>query len=85
MTITNEMLANLKSNVAELATMLGLSMEAAFDAAVMPDWLWTEMVAAADLVGPRPAPTFDLFAPDSPEREAASRAVFNRVKSFVVS
>lgn len=85
MTITNKMLANLKSNVAELAAMLGMTMETAFDAAVMPEWLWTEMAAARDAAGPRPEMSMDLLAPESPEREAVAKAVFERARMAVVS
>ncbi len=85
MTITNEMLATLTNNVAELAATLGITMDAAFDAAVMPEWLWTAMAMARDAAGPRPEMSMDLLAPESPEREAAAKAVFERERMAVVS
>ena len=81
--ITNEMLNNLKNNVAELAGVLNCSMDAAFDAAVMPDWLWSEMAAARDAAGPRPEMSLHLLAVESPERESASAAVLARVREHV--
>jgi hypothetical protein len=79
------MLVALKSGVAELASTLGLSMDAAFDAAVMPEWLWAEMATARDAAGPQSEMSMDLFAADSPERDAAAQAVLIRVRAFVVS
>lgn len=63
--ITNETLSTLRANVTELATTIGSTIETAFDAAALPEWIWNEMVAAQNAAGPAPEFSFNLLAPQS--------------------
>ena len=83
--ITNEMLSTLRANVTELATTIGSTVEDAFDAAALPEWIWGEVVAAQDAAGPAPEFSFSLLAPQSPERAAAAAKVLAEVRAFVCS
>lgn len=82
---TNEMLSQLRANVTELATTIGSTVEVAFDAAALPEWIWDEIVAAQDAAGPAPEFSFNLLAPQSPERAAAAAKVLAEVRMYVCS
>jgi hypothetical protein len=84
--LTADQIAELRAMVRTLASDLGCSLPAAWLSMSTPDYVWAACSAAADAAGPFVAPADDfmnLLAPQSPEREAASRACLDAIKAAV--
>lgn len=82
--LTMNQIEDLRAGVRGLAADLGTTLEKAWDAMFMPEYVWAAMVDARDAVGPDERPVMDLFAADSTEREAAAQACMCAIKAAVL-
>jgi hypothetical protein len=80
---TTEQIQNLREAIHGIAADLKITTEEAFVAALMPEWVWGELVAARDAVGPDERSRFDLLAKDTPERQAAADRLYAEIRAAV--
>lgn len=85
---TVEQLRNYRDSLTAYAKLMNVSIQAAFDTCVTPDWVWSECNAASDAAGP-PLPlseredVLSSLLKDTPAREAAGRAKYEEIRAAV--
>lgn len=85
--MTNEQIQNYRNALTAYANVMNVSLSEAFDSTVTPDWVWAECALARKAARSRCSiadeDLLSLFAGETPEREAASKAKYNEIRALV--